>query len=179
MNQGIAYRVRISPRSRRLTLRVSDRGVIVTAPRFVASHHIVRFVSEHADWIKRALRRMEERNLLVPQASRARNYLQHKEEAQRFVEARLAHFNSTYGFVWRRVSIRNQTTRWGSCSRSGNLTFNFQIVLLPPHLADLVIVHELCHLKELNHSARFWALVRQTIPDMAERRRELRSFRLR
>ena len=89
---------------------------------------------------------------------------------------RLAHFNQAYGFSYGRVSIRDQRTRWGSCSKKGNLNFNYRICYLPPHLLDYVIVHELCHLGQFNHSAAFWALVAQTLPDHRERRAELAAW---
>lgn len=79
-----------------------------------------------------------------------------------------------YGVTWGRVTIRNTVSRWGSASRAGNLNFNYRVLFLPPHLAEYVLVHELCHLRELNHSPRFWALVAETIPDWKERRRALR-----
>ena len=106
------------------------------------------------------------------------NYLKHKEEARSFIYRRLEYYGKTYGFEFNRVSIRNQRTRWGSCSRKGNLNFNYRILMLPQHLADYIIIHELCHLKELNHSSKFWNLVAQVMPNYLERRRELRSIRI-
>ncbi len=106
-------------------------------------------------------------------SSRTTMYLRHKEDARNLVKARLAHYNTHYGFCFGRVAIRDQRSRWGSCSSKGNLNFNYRILFLPEHLLDLVIVHELCHLREMNHSADFWALVAQTIPDHKERRRVL------
>ncbi len=100
-------------------------------------------------------------------------YLRHKEDARNVVKARLAHYNAHYGFSFARIAIRDQRSRWGSCSSKGNLNFNYRVLFLPEHLLDLVIVHELCHLREMNHSADFWALVAETIPDHKERRRVL------
>jgi len=74
------------------------------------------------------------------------------------------------------VKIRDQSSRWGSCSWKGNLNFSYKLVLLPEHLADYVVVHELCHLREMNHSPRFWALVSQTVPDYRAKRRELKKL---
>lgn len=96
------------------------------------------------------------------------------EEAGRFVESRINYFNKFYNFEINRVTIRNQSTRWGSCSSKGNLNFNYKIIYLRPKLADYLIVHELCHLKELNHSKRFWTLVEKTIPDYVKINKELR-----
>jgi predicted metal-dependent hydrolase len=95
------------------------------------------------------------------------------EEARALAAARLAHFNTFYNFTYNQVRIRNQKTRWGSCSQKGNLNFTYKLILLSSRLVDYVIVHELCHLEQMNHSPKFWELVSQTIPDYKARRREL------
>jgi predicted metal-dependent hydrolase len=105
-----------------------------------------------------------------------RNYLNHKEQARALVHARLAHFNQFYNFPLRKIFIKNHKSRWGSCSQKGNLNFNYQILFLPPHLADYVVVHELCHLREFNHSPAFWALMSQALPDCRTLRGELRKI---
>ena len=107
---------------------------------------------------------------------RRRDYLARKEEARDLARERIRHFNTAYGFEIKRISIRNQKTRWGSCSKKGNLNFNYLIAVLPQTLADYIIVHELCHLGEFNHSRKFWDLVAVTIPNFREIRREFRSI---
>src|SRR4051812_2511641 len=87
------------------------------------------------------------------------SYLEHKPAALDLVNARLAYFNAFYNYKYNKVTIKNQFSRWGSCSRKGNLNFNYRIVLLPPELADYIVVHELCHLGEFNHGQKFWDLV--------------------
>lgn len=106
---------------------------------------------------------------------KSQNYLKYKKDAEVLVKERLEYFNQFYNFKWGRVAIRNQKTRWGSCSKKGNLNFNYKIALLTPLQADYIIVHELCHLKEFNHSKKFWDLVAQTIPDYKEVRNSLRT----
>ncbi len=106
-----------------------------------------------------------------------KHYLAHKEHARAFIHTRLAALCAEYGFSYRRVFIKNTRSRWGSCSERGNLNFNYRVLFLPPHLADYIIVHELCHLAELNHSSRFWALVAEACPEYRARRRELRKVR--
>jgi predicted metal-dependent hydrolase len=91
------------------------------------------------------------------------------------VKERIGHFNQIYGFVVKRISVRDQRSRWGSCSKKGNLNFNYRIVLLPPKVADYIIVHELCHLGEFNHSKRFWGLVAKAVPDYKQLKKELRG----
>ena len=99
-----------------------------------------------------------------------------REEARALVHARLAYFAPRCGVVVRKVFIKNHKSRWGSCSTKGNLNFNYKIVLLPPEVADYIIVHELCHLREFNHSVRFWALVAEVVPNHLAVRRHLRQL---
>ena len=105
-----------------------------------------------------------------------KHYLAHREIAKQHIVARLDFWNQFYGYQYRRVSIRNQKTSWGSCSENGNLHFSYKLYFLPPALCDYIIVHELCHLEELNHSPAFWRLVEQGLPDYKERRRLLRQL---
>lgn len=101
-------------------------------------------------------------------------YLKYKDQALILVKNKLEHFNKFYNFKYNKVTIRNQSTRWGSCSRRGNINFNYKLALLPESLTDYVVVHELCHIGEFNHSKDFWDLVARMIPDYKERRQELR-----
>lgn len=102
-------------------------------------------------------------------------YLAHKDRALSLVKNRIAHFNQFYNFKFNKINIKNQKTRWGSCSRKGNLNFNYRLALISEKLADYIIVHELCHLGQFNHSKKFWDLVAQTMPDYTEARRELKK----
>ncbi len=98
--------------------------------------------------------------------------------ARAIVHEHLARANAHYGFTYNKIFIRNTRTRWGSCSTRGNLGFNYRIVKLPPELAHYVVVHELCHRKEFNHSAKFWALVAETIPNWKKTRATLRKVHI-
>ena len=89
----------------------------------------------------------------------------YRRQARIVIEERLAHWNARYGFTWTRVAIKEQKTRWGSCSRQGALNFNWRLLLAPLPALDYVVIHELCHLREPNHGAGFWALVAQACPD--------------
>ena len=108
---------------------------------------------------------------------RKKEYLQYREMARALARERAGHFARAYGFSFRKIFIRNQKSRWGSCSKSGNLNFHYKIALMPSRIADYIIVHELCHLAEFNHSKKFWELVARTIPDHKRIRKELRNSR--
>ena len=102
----------------------------------------------------------------------------YKKKALELVVSRLEYFNATYNFKYNSVKIKNATSRWGSCSSKGNLNFNYRIVLIDSKLSDYIIVHELCHLGEFNHSEMFWELVEKTIPDYIHIREELKKIGL-
>ena len=104
------------------------------------------------------------------------HYLQHKGLARELVHTRIAHFNQFYSVPIRKVFIKNHKRRWGSCSERGNLNFNYKILFLPQEIADYIIVHELCHLLEFNHSSRFWAHVARAMPEHRTQRKILRHI---
>ncbi len=103
-------------------------------------------------------------------------YEKYKEVARTLAENRISHYNKLYNFKINRLAIKNSKTRWGSCSKKGNLNFNYKIALLSPELADYIIVHELCHLGEFNHSAKFWALVALAVPNYKELRKKVKKI---
>ena len=103
-------------------------------------------------------------------------WLKHK--AKIYIPKRVKELSKLTGFNYNRVTIRSQKTRWGSCSASGSLSFNYRLLKFSEKVVDYVIVHELCHLKELNHSKRFWKLVEKFCPDYKSLKRELRYLTL-
>jgi predicted metal-dependent hydrolase len=107
-----------------------------------------------------------------------KHYLQHKEKARELLSNKVAYYALIYGVQVKRISIKDQKTRWGSCSTLGNLNFNYKLIFLPDELINLVVVHEICHLFEFNHSKKFWHLVSRQIPDYKNLTRRLRSVRL-
>lgn len=178
----IAYTIRKSTRAKQLRVTIkADASVVVTVPTYVSMRRAERFVEEKMEWIEEKVAVMKRRaakldtSLSLPKGSR-RDLEKNKDAALSLVNTKLAHFNSVYGFVWKNVNIKHLTTRWGSCSVHGNLSFSYKIVYLPVELADYLIVHELCHLGEFNHSRGFWKLVERTIPEYAALRKRLRQL---
>lgn len=105
-----------------------------------------------------------------------RRYVKYKEHARKLVHERLAFYNQFYGYKIGRIAIRDQKRRWGSCSSKGNLNFNYKILFLPKEMADYIIIHELCHLGEFNHSNRFWSLVEKQCPNHPDIREEMKKI---
>lgn len=170
------YTLRKSKRAKHLRLRIyGDGRVVMTAPWWLSGSAIEKFFLDKSDWIREKLDALQS---VRPQASKKytrRDYLARKEEARVLVTERIAQYNAHYGFALNRISIRHQKTRWGSCSSRKNISINYKIVYLPRAMQDYLIVHELCHLKELNHSPRFWSLVGEMVPNYREIERALRQ----
>jgi predicted metal-dependent hydrolase len=163
-------------RSRRLRMSVQSDGTwIVTVPWRASQTLIDSFIKQNTPWaLEKIAHALTHKRKYVPKGNR-KDFLAYKKLAHALADARLKHFNQTYNFTYGRISIRNTKSRWGSCSKKYNLNFNYQIATLPPHLADYIIVHELCHCGEFNHSKKFWTLVARTIPDYKQLKREILS----
>ncbi|MFA6252550.1 MAG: SprT family zinc-dependent metalloprotease [Candidatus Paceibacterota bacterium] len=164
--------------SKRLRLSVnSDGEVKVTIPKWLPEKLAENFILDKVDWIIERLQKFQkETNPLLRLSSN--DYKKHKEKARIFVAERIKQINQTYGYKIGKISIRNQKTRWGSCSGRGNLNFNYKIIFLPDKIADYIIAHEICHIKEMNHSQKFWDLVSLTVPSYIKTRKELKKYKI-
>ena len=111
----------------------------------------------------------------APARERA-HYHTHRAAARALVHARLTYWNAMLGLAYGRVAIRNQRSRWGSCSSQKNLNFNYRMIFLPHELIDYIVVHELCHLIEFNHSPAFWSHVERVLPDYRAHRAHLKTI---
>lgn len=160
----------------RLAVR-ADSSVLMTAPRIYPLFLIKHYINEKLSWILESVAKQKNRHGILSSLPHSREEVAHyKKMTKDYLERRLPDYNQQYGFVYNRVAIRNQGTRWGSCSSKKNLNFNYRLCLLSPDLADYIIVHELCHLGEMNHSRRFWALVAKTFPDYKLKIKMLRKI---
>ena len=171
----VEYKVRQSTRARRLRVTIHrDGSVIATVPRFFDLKILDNFVQEKKDWIMERVQKFLASPLRFVKNSSKKDLKKYRSEVLILVKERLTYYNKFYNLKYGRISIRNQKSRWGSCSRKGNLNFNYKILQLPVEIQDYIIVHELCHLQEFNHSKNFWNLVGQTVPNYKEIRRGLR-----
>ncbi len=168
------YQIKKSRIARRLKITIHHDGrVVVTSPFYLPAILARKFVDKKSDWIRKKLEFFARKKLIAPEI-KVGSFRKNKEAARALVLARVAHFNQFYNFRFQKIFIKNQKTVWGSCSRKGNLNFNYKILFLPKNLQDYIIVHELCHLGEMNHSSKFWALVEKTLPDYLVVRKNLK-----
>ena len=167
--ETVAYRVVRSNR-RTVAIQITEEGVLVRAPRAMTDRQIREFVQSKERWIRTHLQKMPPvqppfSKEIVAALSR---------QAQLVIPQKVAHYARVVGVTYGNITIRSQRTRWGSCSGKGNLNFNC-LLLAPEEVLDYVIVHELCHRKQMNHSPAFWALVTQALPHWQDCRRWLRQ----
>lgn len=157
----------IRSRRKTLALQVKDLQVIVRAPLFTGRREIEAFVEKNRVWIMKQLKKQEQARKTaestVPLTEEEKKALIKK--AHRIFPERCAYYAERIGVDYNRITIRGQKTRWGSCSAKGNLNFNWLLLLAPPEVLDSVVVHELCHRKEMNHSKRFYEEVYRVFPD--------------
>ena len=172
-------RIRVVRSSRRSLALTIDRDgeVVVRSPFRTSERYIQAFVLEHRDWILKKQKEFEE-NLRKKAAEPVLTGEELKEidrSAKTDIPVRVRHYAEILHVEYGRITIRNQKTKWGSCSSKGNLNFNCLLMLVPEYVRDYVVVHELCHRKEMNHSARFWNEVESMLPDYRTARKWLRD----
>lgn len=168
----------IRSRRKAIAIQIDREGqVIVRTPYGITKRQVEEFLDEKKDWILQTRQRVEKRKTeQIPISEEVRR--EGIERAKRIFPERTAYFAKRMGVDYGRITIREQKTRWGSCSSKGNLNFNWKLVLLDPELLDYVVVHELAHRREMNHSAAFWKVVETELPDYWERRARLKECRI-
>lgn len=174
-HRQIPFEIRKNKRAKRLTLKIEaeTKCLVMVVPPLTLGFQVKRFLKNQESWIEKSWSKFEESLANRPKMERSVNY--YKTRARVTIRNRLAHFNEFYGFRYNRVFFKDQKTRWGSCSSEGNLNFNWRLILAPRKILDYVVVHELCHLKYMDHSAKFWKLVEKQIPDYQECKKWLRE----
>ena len=172
-------------RSGRKTVAIQlnqDLTVTVRAPWRASKSEIERILQEKKPWIEKHLDQMRRRKEHYDASGTDKLTDEEIQElankALKYIPERVAYFSKIIGVTYGRITIRNQKTRWGSCSSEKNLNFNWKLILLAPELLDYVVVHELAHRREMNHSKNFWKIVEAELPDYRERRRRLKECRI-
>jgi predicted metal-dependent hydrolase len=175
--QDYEYTLRRKSRVKYLRLSIEhDGSLVLTAPITYPVFLIKQFLTSRFDWIVSGLAKKKANPTILGIKHSEAEIKNYKKQARQLVGERLKHFNQHYNLKYNRVAIRNQKSRWGSCSSSKNLNFNYRLAIIPLELADYIIVHELCHLREMNHSKTFWSLVSQTIPDHKNIQKKLKKI---
>lgn len=164
-------------RSNRKTLAITitnECKLQVKAPVNMGDREINRFLEQKRYWIyKRAKHILEDSSKRIVRSDEEIRQL--KEEARRVLINRTDYYKELLGVHYQRIRIGDQRTRWGSCSSRGTISYNWHLILMPEHIVDYVVVHELCHLLEMNHSVRFWERVGAVFPDYQKCRRWLKE----
>ena len=157
-----------------LGLQVKDGRVIVRAPRIVTLQQIERFVREHEDWIQNALSRQAAKQAAHPEPTAAER-AELIRRAKEILPQRTAYWSQRMGLYPTQIRITSAQRRFGSCSSEGHICYSWRLMQYPPEAIDYVVVHELAHLKHMNHSPAFHALVTKYLPDHKARRALLKK----
>mgnify|MGYP000857752994 CR=1 FL=1 len=169
----------IRSRRRTVSLEVTkDADIIVRVPRRMSDDEVAHIVDARREWLKNHVQRQQSRHRELEQVAplSLREIESLRAAARVDFAARTRHHARELGLAYGRVTIRLQKTRWGSCSNRGNLNFNCLLMLAPETVRDYVVIHELCHLMEMNHSPRFWAKVEMACPDYRSAREWLKNY---
>lgn len=167
-------------RSSRKTLSIEvnrDGKVLVRAPIRCPKGQIEEFLAQKEGWIIEKIRLQKERSKVKAAHAELTEQQKHfyREKAREVLTRRVQYYAGVMGVSYGRIAIREQKTRWGSCSAPGNLNFNWKLILMPPGVLDYVVVHELAHRREMNHSRKFWELVESYMPDYEKYRSWLKE----
>lgn len=158
-------------------MEIREGALLIRAPQWAGEAEIRTFVEKHRSWAEKHLKKAE----TIREAGKEIRPLTEEElralaaEALRVIPGRVRTWAEKIGVTYGRITVRNQRTKWGSCTSRGNLNFNCLLMLAPPEVLDGVVVHELCHLKVMNHSREFYREVEKVLPDYRDRQKWLRD----
>lgn len=155
-----------------------DATILVRAPYQMQNAEINRFIKEKENWITKHLKKAEDRQREMRDIQKfsVQEIQKLTDLALKIIPVKVKYFAGVMNVNYGRITIRNQKTRWGSCSAKRNLNFNCLLMLAPDEVVDYVVVHELCHLIEMNHSKKFWAQVEQVMPDYKKHKQWLKDY---
>ena len=157
-----------------LSLSVKDAKLIVRAPRRATRERIEKAISEHLEWIEKHIAKQKLKKQIHPDLT-VEKKAELRKLAKKLLPAKTSHFANLMGLKYGRITITGAETRFGSCSSKGNISFSYRLMTYPEEAIDYVVVHELAHLVEMNHSPRFYKIIEQVMPDYKERKKLLKS----
>ena len=167
-------RLRKSTRSRRISIRVHPvRGILVTVPFYTPYAMGVAFLESRREWARAALERAGARNADLPEGETVESL---RTAAKAYLPDRLRLLAERYGFRFNRVTIKHNTSNWGSCSSKGNINLNLNLMRVPRPLQDYILLHELTHLRHADHGPAFHAELERLLADHVSRNREENDF---
>ena len=179
MGKKISYKLKRSKRAKRMRLAVyCDGSVVITSPFGIHQSLIEKFLTDKKQWVWDKIKFFKNIDSKAIRTFSHKDYLENKDKALALVHERVRFYNKVYDFSFNKIFIKNQKTRWGSCSYKKNININYKIIFLPEEQQDYIIIHEICHLKEFNHSKKFWSLVKKALPNYEQIKKELRKNEL-
>lgn len=158
----------------RMDVQAPDR-VLLRVPLSMPEGKIREFLDKNASWIEKHLALERERAAAAPSPYTPEDIRRLADEAVRVIPERVKYYAPIVGVTCGRITVRNQKTKWGSCSARGNLNFNCLLMEAPPEVLDYVVVHELCHRNHMDHSPAFWAEVARVLPDYRKQKQWLKE----
>lgn len=157
-----------------VNISVKNGEVIIKAPKKIKKSELLKIVEKHSLWIDKAVIREKEKREKYESLSDS-EIKALKKEAKRYLTEKCEYFASVMGLSYNRITITSAKTRFGSCSSSKNISFSYRLMLYPESAREYVVVHELAHLKEMNHSPKFYAIIEKNLPDYKERKKLLKK----
>ncbi len=167
------YKVIYSDR-RTVSLSVKEEGLIVRAPYGTPDNRIEKIVNDHLSWIEKSIVKQQKRNEKYKNLTEE-DIKNLRKKAKMVLPQKVQYYAEIMGLKYGRITITSATTRFGSCTGKGNISFSYRLMLYPEEAIDYVVVHELAHLVEMNHSSRFYKIVEGILPDYKERQRMLKK----
>jgi len=180
--EKIKYFLRKSKRVKNIKIEIKKSGeVFLIIPKLVPNFLAESFFKKKSSWVIKKLgvvgggEATTNSKRKMPSLSQ-KDFLKYKNDAEILIRERVEFFAKQGDFAYGKITIKNNKTNWGSCSSKGNLNFNYRLIFLKPKERDYIVVHELCHLKEMNHSKKFWAEVEKKIPNYKELRKNIKNI---
>jgi len=177
----IEYFLRKSEKAKRIKIEIKKNGeIFLVVPKLIPNFLGIIFLKSRMGWVLDKIEFFEKgggeaATQKIPTLSK-KDFLKYKKDAEILIKERVLFFAKQGNFSYGKITIKNNKTNWGSCSSKGNLNFNYRLIFLKKEEMDYVVVHELCHLKEMNHSKKFWDEVEKIIPDYKELRKNIKNL---